>query len=163
MKKKAFTLVELLIVISILGIVAAILIPEMQGHTIVSKEAATKDNLRILRHAIEVYAVQHNGTAPGYDSGVVSATAFTNQLTMASNLAGQTAAPGTAGYDYGPYLPHIPENPFNNLGDVTMLADGASFPAEATGTSGWIYKPATRDIRLNYDGTDSSDVAYYEY
>ena len=161
--KKAFTLIELLIVISVLGIIAALVIPEMKGHAAKTKEAATKDNLRILRNAIEVYAAQHNGTPPGYSSGTPSAETFIDQLTLASDAGGGTAAPGTPGYDYGPYLPNIPENSFNDLADVTVLADGATFPAEATGDAGWIYKPATKDLRLDYPGTDSIGETYYEY
>ncbi|GAH74356.1 unnamed protein product, partial [marine sediment metagenome] len=64
--KKAFTLVEILIVVAILGILAAIVIPQFQAHSQEAKEAAAKDNLRILRNAIELYAVQHGGVPPGY-------------------------------------------------------------------------------------------------
>ncbi|RKY11715.1 MAG: hypothetical protein DRP65_03460, partial [Planctomycetota bacterium] len=49
--KKAFSLVELLIVVAILGILAAIVVPEFQTYTQQAKEAAAKDNLRILRNA----------------------------------------------------------------------------------------------------------------
>ena len=161
--KKAFTLVELLIVISVLGIIAALVIPEMKGHATKTKEAAAKDNLRILRNAIEVYAAQHNGTPPGYSSGSISVTAFVNQLCLASDMGGATAAPGTPGYDYGPYLPSIPDNPFNSLADVTILADAANLPAEATGDTGWIYKPSTKQTRIDYPGTDSAGDTYYEY
>lgn len=161
--KKAFTLVELLIVISILGIIAALVIPEMKGHAAKTKEAAAKDNLRILRNAIEVYAAQHNGTPPGYSSGNVSVVAFVNQLCMATNLSGDTAPPGTPGFDYGPYLPGIPDNSFNDLANVTVLTDATAFPAAATGDWGWIYKPATKNLRLDYPGTDSIGETYYEY
>ena len=161
--KKAFTLVELLIVISILGIIAALVIPEMRGHSEKTKEAAAKDNIRILRNAIEVYAAQHNGNPPGYNAGTPSEETFINQMTLASDAGGATAAPGTPGYLYGPYLPGIPENLFNNLTTVTVLADAADLPAEATGDAGWIYKPATKDLRLDYPGTDSIGETYYEY
>ena len=67
--KKAFTLVEILIVVTILGILAAIALPTFQGHIIQAKEAAAKDNLRILRNAIELYAAQHNDMPPGYING----------------------------------------------------------------------------------------------
>ena len=64
--RKAFSLVELLIVTAIIGILAAIVIPEFQTHSQQAKETAAKDNLRILRNTIELYAVQHNGIPPGY-------------------------------------------------------------------------------------------------
>ena len=63
--KKAFTLVEILIVTAILGIMAAIVMPLFAGHVQLAKEAAAKDNLRILRGAIERYAAEHNDIPPG--------------------------------------------------------------------------------------------------
>ena len=61
-----FTLVELMIVVAILGVLAAIVLPEFAGHIQQAKESAAKDNLRILREAIERYAADHNGVPPGY-------------------------------------------------------------------------------------------------
>ena len=58
--KKAFTLIEILIVVSILGILSAIVFPEFQAQAQQSRESAAKDNLRILRNAIEIYAAEHN-------------------------------------------------------------------------------------------------------
>ena len=52
--KKGFTLVELLIVIVILGILAAIVIARFAGATKESKEANLKGNLRTIRAAIEI-------------------------------------------------------------------------------------------------------------
>lgn len=72
--KKAFTLVEILIVVAILGILAAIVLPQFQSHTQQAKESAAKDNLRILRNAIELYAAQHDGVPPGYPNGDTTAS-----------------------------------------------------------------------------------------
>jgi hypothetical protein len=44
-----------------------------------------------------------------------------------------------------------------------MLANGASFPGEAAGDTGWIYKPATETIRLNWPGNDDEGTRYYDY
>jgi len=43
---------EMLIVVAILGILAALVLPTFQGHIQQAKESAAKDNLRILRNAI---------------------------------------------------------------------------------------------------------------
>ena len=50
--KRAFTLVEILIVVALLGILAAIALPTFQDHIQQARESAAKDNLRILRNAI---------------------------------------------------------------------------------------------------------------
>jgi len=145
----AFTLVELLIVVAILGILAAIVLPTLQGHIQQAKESAAKDNLRILRNTIGLYAAQHNGVPPGYfndDQLVVSPLQFLYQIVLK-----------------GKYLSKIPENPINGNHIIDLLGNKATFPAEADDESGWIYQPATKTIRVNSPGTDSKGVRYYDY
>ena len=167
MTKRAFSLLEIMIVVSVLGILAAIVMPKLQSESTKAKETAAKDNLRILRSAIEVYTVQHKDVPPGYPNGDTSSTplgiAFSLQLIKATNSSGQTADPGTAGYDLGPYLSNMPANPFNKSKTTQILADNADLPDAATGTYGWIYKPATKEIRIDWPGTDSQGMAYYDY
>ncbi len=148
--KKAFSLIELIIVVAILGILAAVVVPAFQSHVAEAKEAAGKDNLRILRNVIQFYAAQHGDIPPGYQdddpSAPASFIAFWLQVVKD-----------------GAYLPEVPENPFNSSGDMTVLGNSESFPAQAPGDTGWIYKPATREIRLNWPGTDTRGVRYYDY
>ncbi len=165
--KKSFTLVEILIVVAILGILAAIVLPTFQDHITEAKEAAAKDNLRILRNAIEIYAAQHNNVPPGYINGDTEGdptyTVYWLQMMDASNAAGQTAAVGTPGYEYGPYLSEYPENPFNGFSFVAMVPNGESFPAEPTGEYGWVYQPRTKTIKLDWPGADTKGIRYYDY
>ena len=163
--KKAFTLVEILIVVALLGILAAIALPALKGNIRQAKESAAKENLRVLRNAIELYAPQHNDFPPGYKNGTFDPlqTTVTRQLCWATTPEGVYAPLGTAGYPLGPYLSAIPTNPFNNKSTITILSSGASFPDPPTGTTGWIYKPSTKTIRLNYPSTDSEGVKYYDY
>jgi len=72
--KKAFTLVEILIVTAILGIMAAIVMPIFGEQVQLAKEAAAKDNLRVLRNVIERYAAEHNDVPPGYSDNDPSKT-----------------------------------------------------------------------------------------
>jgi prepilin-type N-terminal cleavage/methylation domain-containing protein len=149
-RETGFTLVELIIVVAILGILAAIVLPEFQGHVQKAKEAAAKDSLRILREAIERYAADHNGIPPGYLNNNATSTPFDlylyNQLCVDGN-----------------YLPQFPTNPFNDLYTIATFSNTASLPANATGNSGWIYKPATKTVKLNWPGTDSQGKKYYDY
>lgn len=145
---RAFTLVELMIVVAILGILAAITLPEFQGHTQQAKEAAAKDNLRILREVIERFAIKNNGRTPGYAAnGLGPPIDHAFYVDLLTNK----------------YLPEIPTNPFNGLSTVQVIVDADSMPAAATGNYGWVYKPLTKEIRLDWTGTDSQGTSYYSY
>ena len=165
--KRAFSLVELMIVVALLGILAAMALPQFQTYTTDAKASTAKANLRIYRSAIELYTAQHNSTAPGYPNGnpdtVPVAGAFYGQLAKATTNSGAIAEPGTPGYDLGPYMKNIPENPFNSKNVPLMLHNAQDFPQQATGDTGWIYKPATKTIKLNWPGTDKNGVRYYDY
>ncbi len=151
--KKAFTLVEVVIVVAILGIVAAIAVPQFQNHTQQARESAAKDNLRILRQAIERYAIEHNGVPPGYPNNDTSRSP--NYLALRMQMINS-----------GNYLSQMPENPFNNIDEIRLLDNGEIFPEspEQTDTHGWIYQPSTKTIRLNWEGTDSqTGQSYFDY
>ena len=156
---------ELLIVVSILGILAAVVLPEFQGHQQKAKEAAAKANLQLLRTAIERYALDHNGIPPGYLNGVFSSnTVILNaQLLYCSNSNGDTLLKKikSGAYSFGPYLNVLPKNPFNNKDTFQIIEDSATMPATASGDYGWIYHPNTKEIRLDYSGNDSEGKSYY--
>ncbi len=164
---RAFTLVEILIVVVLLGILAAIVIPALAGGTTLARQSTLAMNLNLLRRFIPVYASQHLEVAPGYPNGDRNAApteqAFVDQATLPSTMYGQTAARGTAGFPLGPYISNIPPNPFNKLATLMVLGDGAAFPAAGDDNTGWIYKPATGEIRPNNSGTDTRGTRYYDY
>ncbi|MEF3279426.1 MAG: prepilin-type N-terminal cleavage/methylation domain-containing protein [Elusimicrobiota bacterium] len=64
MKKRGFTLVELMIVIVIIGILAAVAIPKFADMVDKSKEGATKAQLTALRSALQVYYGDNEGKFP---------------------------------------------------------------------------------------------------
>lgn len=165
--ERAFTLVEILIVVVILGVLAIIVLPLVAGSSISAKESALAHDLQMLRRFVLIYKTQHLETGPGYPNGDTTQApteqAFIDQMTLASNPAGQTAAPGTAGFERGPYMMKIPVNPLNNLDTVHMLGDGENFPAGADNSHGWIYKAATSEVRSDSMGSNSSGKSYYDY
>ena len=167
MKNKAFTLVELLIVVAILGIMAAIVIPSFQGNVAQAKESASQTNLVTMRTQVELYKIHHNSIPPGYDNGsAVDEATLALQFTATTSVAGASSSSTipTSPYLYGPYLKKIPTNPYNNLSSIAYVALATEFSAAADGTSsGWLYKKETGEIAMNYTGTDSKGVAYYDY
>jgi len=166
-KARAFTLVEILVVVVLLGILAAIVIPAIANSSISAKQSALATDLQLLRRFVLVYKCQHKEVAPGYPGGDITGApieqAFIDQATLASNSSGQTAPIGTPGFNRGPYVMKIPVNPMNGKSDVQMLGDGDNFPADADDSHGWIYKAATSEIRADSSGADSSGKRYYDY
>jgi prepilin-type N-terminal cleavage/methylation domain-containing protein len=167
MKRSAFTLVEILIVVAILGVLASIVIPTFASCTEAAKDSSLAQDLGMIKRMVLVYRAQHLETSPGYPDGdkgqAPTEAAFMAQVTTASNAAGETAAIGTAGYKFGPYMETIPANPFNKLRTVLVLGDGEDFPAAADNSAGWIYKPSTQEVRAGNTGADQGGKLYYEY
>ena len=122
--RKGFTLVEILIVVVILGILAAIVIPQFSDASTQSKLSSCRTTLQSLRSQIELYKIQHNDIPPAI-------------LTFEAQMTEQTDAQGAAGTDYGPYIQQIPFNPWND--SQTLAA------ADAAGV-GWVYDETTGDM-----------------
>ncbi len=146
-KRNGFTLVEILIVVIILSILAAIVIPQFSGASEEAKLASLVSDLQTIRSQIQLYKAQHNhGTTclPGTVSGVDFENAMTKYTVKAGTLAA-TQAPGDG--VYGPYLLKIPRNPFD---DVNSVVEGTSTPDEA---GGWYYNTDTGAFNANDDAT----------
>lgn len=166
-KERAFTLVEILVVVVLLGILAGVVLPLVAGSSISAKESALAHDLQMLRRFVLIYKTQHLEVGPGYPNGDTTQAptelAFIEQMTMSSNPAGQTAVVGTAGFERGPYLMKIPVNPLNNLSTVQMLGNAEDFPANADNSHGWLYKASTSKVRSDSTGTNDSGKPYYDY
>ncbi|MHC4426793.1 MAG: type II secretion system protein [Planctomycetota bacterium] len=166
-KARAFTLVEILIVVVLLGILAGVVLPLIAGSSISAKESALAHDLRMLRRYVLIYKSQHLEVGPGYPNGditqVPTEQVLLEQITMSSNASGQTAPVGTPDFNRGPYLMKIPANPLNDMSTVEVLGDGEDFPANADGSHGWIYKAFTSEVRADNTGTNSNGRRYYDY
>ena len=142
MKRRGFTLVELLIVVVILGILAAIVVPQFSDASTDARFSSLYTNLSTMRGQIELYRLQHNGSYPAI-------------LTFATQLTSKTDADGTvnAAGKYGPYLQKVPNNPFTAPAgnDVTATA--------AAATKAWFYDAATGEFKAN-DGGTTNGVAH---
>ncbi len=165
--RRAFTLVELLVVVIVLAILAAMVLPGFSSVTNCAKANMLMDNLRIMRLQLVVYKSQHADVPAGYPGGDTSQaptdTAFEQQLTLPTNIRGQAGDVGDAGHPFGPYMREIPENPVNGRTSVLILGDAAQVPNSPPDTHGWVYQPATMTLKADCPGTDDKGKAYFDY
>ena len=166
-RNKAFTLVELLIVVVILGILAVIVLPKFSNASATARASMLADDLRIIRTQLEVFKIQHNGVAAVYPGGSTGVTptygAFVSHMTMSSNVDFDVADTHSAAFPYGPYLREIPTNPVNDKNTVQVIADGEPFPTSGDDSDGWIYQPSTMRFAADCSGKDDQQRAYVAY
>ena len=179
--QKGFTLVELLIVVIILAILAAIVVPQFASSTDDAKISSLDSTLSNMRSAVDLYRQQHaaypgdadatgggaagctGSQAPGAANGGTLET-FYEQMTMYTNAVGQTCSKQDPGFDYGPYLKKAPlsANPvtddatlvISTAGNLVMNGDGAG--------GGWKYDTKTGKFIANDTNTDPSGVVTYD-
>jgi general secretion pathway protein G len=170
MSRRAFTLIEVIVTVSILGILAAIILPMFLGSSVQAKEAAAQDVLRIMRSQIELYRFEHRGLVPGDVINLlgnkVPATlqVLEKQFKETTDVNGQPISATSSIKKYGPYFQKLPVNPFNNLSTINYVVKPTAFSAAANGTSsGWLYMRDTAEFRLNWTGTDSQGKNYIDY
>ena len=138
-RKGGFTLVEILIVVIILGILAAIVIPQFTNASQDARKSSLTSQLQTIRSQIELYKLQHldklppglNG-APGTTAG---ATAWAEMIVKTD--ADHTI--NTAGL-CGPYLQGAPVNSLNQKSAVLIVtADVTLGGASGSTADGWIF------------------------
>jgi len=165
--QKGFTLIEILIVVMVLGILAMIIVPQINVSTGDAKESALATNLTTLRNAIELYYHQHDSVYPGgvqtdgsaSPTAAQAATAFLQQLTRYTEVNGTVSDTKTTDAKYGPYLKNgvLPTNPFNDSSDVVCDVTETNITVKASGeTAGWKFYVLT-GILIADDG-DHDDL-----
>lgn len=127
----AFTLIEILIVVVILGILAAIVIPQFNDASESAKSSSVRSQLQTIRSQMQLYLNQ-NGSFPDLAGGWAPLT------NRDENVSGS------------PHLPQPPVNPFTNSSAIAATA-GAGV--------GWVWDATERQIRASISQTDFDSIA----
>ena len=162
-----FTLIEILIVIVILGILAAIIVPHFTDATLAAREGTLKEDLRHMRTLITAFRLQHRDISPGYPGGDRSAapteTDFLQQMTLYSDEFCTTNANKTMVFRYGPYISELPLNPLSKKGGVHVVAGPTMPDPDDSQPHGWIYNPDLQQVIANNEGNDANGTPYKSY
>jgi general secretion pathway protein G len=119
-RKGGFTLVEILIVVIILGILAAIVIPQFTSASQDARKNSLTSQLQTLRSQIELYKLQHLDQLPAGLNGAAGTTAPAVAWAELVNKTNDQGATGTTtAHPFGPYLQSNPANPLN--GDTAVF------------------------------------------
>lgn len=132
--KHRVTWIEAAITGAVLAVLAALTVPQFSEASVDSRERELRAAVQVVRGQIEMYKAQHNSHYP-------SLAQFDQQMSLSTNSEGSTAAPGTSGFDRGPYLRCVPTNPYTGTRSV-----GNS----RSGTSAWFYDESTGQFRPNH-------------
>ena len=143
-RTSGFTLVEILIVVIILGILAAIVIPQFTNASEDARKGNMKSQLQTLRSQIELFKLQHRDNAPPLATFWDFLTKYsTDDITVAPDGVASSATLTK----YGPYMQSASENP---------LTKSSTLAAAAGTTVGWVYNEATGEIHgVAKDGSQS--------
>ena len=109
MKARGFTLIEVLVVVAILGILAAIVVPRIMDRPDEAKRVAAKADIATLVNQLKIYRLD-NGNYPTTEQGLMAL------------VQRPTTNPAPGNWKQGGYLERLPKDPWGT--DYQYLAPG---------------------------------------
>ena len=145
--RRGFTLVEILIVVIILGILAAIVIPQFTNASEDARKSNMTSQLQTLRSQVELFKLQHRDDAPPLAT-------FWDYMTQYStdDIGDAPVAAATATAKFGPYMQQPAVNPLTGSSTVVAIGTGAAT------TNGWYYDATTGELHGANKAGASSDT-----
>ena len=137
-RSRAFTLVEILIVVVLLGILAGVVIPQFSDTVTQARATNLRENLSKIRAHIQVYRNQH--------AGYPSAARIGDQLTKCTDFSGDVSAASDTTHVYGPYIEQMPANPLMNLRTIRGSSGAAERFTPPSTDGGWWYNEDTGEF-----------------
>lgn len=134
LRRRGFTLVEILIVVVILGILASIVVPQFASATSDAQRIGTFDQLQKIRKALAIYYVRSGNVYPNI-----------------------TAGSGTWGELIGnaPYLREPPKNMYVGGANADLIVINNTADNAYHMNYGWVWDPATGTVwAAGYDADD---------
>jgi type IV pilus assembly protein PilA len=177
-KQKGFTLVELMIVVAIIGILAAVAIPKFAQMLEKSREGATKGNLGAIRSAVSNYYADQQGWYPvtlDTVSDIITVSGSSSSLpafcpTYMDNTLPGVKATGKATFNGA----NVNQGPGANTTSANTVAYGSwTLPGFAVGSAGYGWKydaPNTANsnspsgvVWVNSEMVDMGNLSYTIY
>jgi general secretion pathway protein G len=143
--KSGFTLVEILIVVVILGILAAIVIPQFTDAATEAQISSLTTDLQTVRAQLELYKIQHNDAMPDTTDSDSFWACLKNKTTKAGVVDNTN---GTC----GPYLQKEPKNPFNESSTVEIEDGSTNLGGGVAGNTGWHLNTTDNSFHADTDG-----------
>lgn len=142
LNKKGFTLVELVIVILILGILAAVAVPKFFSTSDIATDNGLRTSLGTVRDAIQLYQAER-GTLPGQSSNL--------PLDLEDYIRGE--------------FPSCPVGDATSPMGVKYTTTDTDIFGDASPDEGWHYNTVTGDFIVNFSGVSKTDsnVTYDEF
>ena len=158
-----FSFIELVIVVTIIGVISAIAIPRISRAVEDAPEVAYAADLRLIEDAVDRYATEHLGKYP-------TQALFVHQLTKFTDIDGRVSFTKTTKHIYGPYLRSMPQilitgNSSSGLSD-TLAANELKVTDPVSGKDlGWRFNTRTGKVRAtlaiklqSLQSTESADI-----
>jgi len=129
LRSTGFTFIEILIVVVILAILAALVVPQFGQASADPDLAALSATLQTIRTQLQYYRLQHDGSFPSFSD-------WEKQMLGRSRVNGTLSTDGS----FGPYLLQVPVNPLDGSRKISSARDGSG---------GWMYDEATGHFQSN--------------